>query len=134
MGFGDYVISVPSGAIAAVSPYQPIDLKAGVSLSVRVTIASSPTQPLIFSATPASGIVNDTIYMDITGDNFDNLASVKIVNQSGSEIQGANVNVIGGDTIEADFVLQDAAIGLWDIVITNPGGESTRQVNGFEVK
>lgn len=134
MGFGDYVISVQNATIAAVSPFQPIDLKAGVNLSVRVTIASSPTQPLIFSATPASGIVNDTIYLTVAGDNFDSLASVKIVNQSGSEIQGTNVNVIGRDTIEADFVLQNAAVGLWDIVITNPGGESTRQVNGFEVK
>ena len=59
--------------------------------------------------------------MDITGDNFDNLASVKIVNQPDCEIQG-NVNV-GGDTIEADFVLQDAASIR---IVTNPGARERR--------
>ena len=50
MGFGDYVISVPSGAIAAVSPYQPIDLKESY---VRLQLPRSHTA-IDISATPAS--------------------------------------------------------------------------------
>lgn len=134
MEFGDYNITIQGSIIAATSPYQPVGLKADVNLKVQVTIAASPTQPVILSSNPLSGKVNDTVYVSITGSNFDNLINVKLVNQiSGAEIQGANITVTNGDTIDMDINTQDAALGLWDIVLTNPNGESIKQIGGFEI-
>lgn len=134
MSFGDYKITTGSGTIAATSPYQPVGLKADVNLTVQVMMASSPTQPIILSANPPSGKINDIVYMTILGNNFDSLIGVKLVNQLGAEVVGSNVTVTGDDTIEVEFNTQGAAIGFWDIMVTNPGGESTKQLNGIEIK
>jgi len=134
MSFGDYKITAGSGIIAATSPYQPIGLKADTSLKVQVVMANSPTQPIILSANPLSGKTEDVLYVTIIGNNFDSLIGVKLVNQSGAEIIGTNVTVNGDDIIEVVFDTHGAAIGLWDIVVTNPGGESTKQLSGIEIK
>jgi hypothetical protein len=134
MEFGDYKLTSKSGTIATTSPYQPIGLKSGADLKVRVTMTGSPTQPTILSSSPLTGKIGDNVSLTINGSNFDNLASVKMVNTSGQEIAGANVVVTKGQTLEADFNLQGATVGFFDIIITNPLGESVRQVGGFEVK
>jgi len=132
--FGDYKITTGSGTIAATSPYQPVGLKAGMSLTVQVMMANSSTQPIILSANPLSGKVDDVIYVTIIGNNFDSSISAKIVNQLGIEIVGSNLTVTGDDMIDTEFDTHGAEIGFWNIVVTNPNGESTKQLNGFEIK
>ncbi|MFA4996106.1 MAG: hypothetical protein WC536_03120 [Patescibacteria group bacterium] len=134
MEFSDYKITTGSGMIAAISPYQPVGLKADVNLSVQVVITNSPTQPIILSSDPLSGKKDDIVYVTILGNKFDSLIGVKLINQSGAEIVGSNVKVIGNNTIEVELDTHGVAIGLWDIVVTNPGGESTKQLNGIEIK
>lgn len=134
MEFGDYKLTIPSMRIAAISPYQPIGLGAGVNLMVKVTIADSPTSPVITSANPLTGKVNDVLSLVVTGGNFDSLASVKLINGAGGEIIGTNVVITKSDQIEADFGTQNTAAGMYDIVITNPNGESVREINGVELK
>lgn len=134
MGFGDYKLTINGGTIVITSPYQPIGLKAGVNLKVAVTIADSGSALAILSTNPLIGKVNEVVSLLITGKNIDNLATVKMVNASAQEVLGTEVIVNGGATMEADFNFQGATPGFFDIIITNPGGESVRQVGGFELK
>lgn len=134
MEFGDYKLTVNGGIIATTSPYQPIGLKAGTDLHVKVTMAGSSTQPIILSSIPLTGLVNEAVSITVTGDRFDSAAGIKLVNASAQEVVGISVNVDNGETIAADFDMQNVTVGLFDIVITNPNGESVRQVNGFELK
>jgi len=134
MEFGDYKLTVNGSTIATTSPYQPIGLKAGVDLKVKITIAGSGSQPTILFSNPLAGKIDDSVSLTINGSNFDNLASVKMVNAAGQEVAGTNIVVSKGATIEADFDLHGIPAGFFDIIITNPSGENVRQIGGFEVK
>ena len=69
-----------------------------------------------------------------TGYNFDNSAEMKLVNSgSGAEIIGTDVAVQAHQEIIADFNLATGSVGFWDLVITNPGGEFSRQYNAIEI-
>ncbi len=134
MEFDNYTITIPGRNIIATIPYQPVDLQPNSILSVKVISTTSATIPRLFNCEPNTGKTGETTNATITGDNFIDGLSVKLVSSSGVEINGQNVVVSQGKTIEADFNLTGASTGLWDILITNPNGESVRQTGGFEVK
>jgi len=68
----------------------------------------------------------------IRGTNFDTKATVKLA-QGGQTVPGT---VLSGNTnteIVATFNLAGAAVGKYDVVVTNPGNISGTAVNSFEV-
>lgn len=131
--FDDYVFSITGWRITAVSPYQPVNLKADTTLDVKVLATQLGSLPGISSCLPISGKIGETVNLTISGNQFQNGLSVNLINGT-SEIVGSNIIVTGSDTIEADFNLTGAIEGFWDILITNPDGQSIRQEKGFEVK
>lgn len=132
MEFDDYSISINGRSVLTVSPYQPIGLKAETTLSVKVVSSSSSSMLRISRCNPINGKIGEIVSPTITGANFQNGASVKLV-LGAIEIVGSIVTTTH-DTIEVDFNLAGASEGMYDVVITNPDGSSVRQEKGFEVK
>jgi hypothetical protein len=108
-------------------------LKANLTLSAKIIASTNATLPRISACDPLTGKIGETVSPTITGDNFQNGASVKLV-IGATEINSTNVVVDHGKTIDADFNLTGATAGLYDIVITNPDGSTVRQEKGFEIK
>lgn len=136
MEFDDYTITIAGWSIMTTSPYQPVGLKAGVSLDVNIRVTHSAVLPRIYSAEPLQGVIGESVSVLIKGQFFDPSAGVKLVDGTGGEIAGTNIVVtkVGSDErIEAIFNLVGATAGPRDIVITNPDGGAVRQVSGFTI-
>jgi hypothetical protein len=133
--FDDYkLVNVSPMYVVSVSGAQPIHLAAGTSLSAKVVLSSSVSNPSIYNFSPLNGIAGDNISISVNGSDFDSQATIKLTHtQSGAEIQGTNMDVQQGNKIIADFNLTNAATGLWNIVIQNPNGESVIQSEAFNV-
>ncbi len=132
MEFGDYTITVLNKTIAMTSPYQPVSLKAASEISVKIQLAASGSSLIIKSCEPLNGLISTTVNIDIIGQNISSGATIKLVRAAVPDIIGTNVTLVKG-VLSADFNLANAQVGLYDIVITNSGGESLTQIGGFEV-
>ena len=49
------------------------------------------------------------------------------------DIGGTNTTVVSATRVTCDFDLTDAAPGAWDVVLTNPDGQSATLSDGFTV-
>ena len=136
MEWGNYKISVNTDGFftSSAHPVLPVYLDPDSDLTVTVYVTNSATAPRITSLLPSQGVLGDLTSIIATGYNFDNSAEMKLVNSgSGAEIIGTDVAVQAHQEIIADFNLATGSVGFWDLVITNPGGEFSRQYNAIEI-
>lgn len=136
MEWDDYKISVASAGwyFSSSSPPLPAHLAPDSTLEVTLRVTNSATAPRIYTVIPSQGVKPDLTSITVTGTNFDNSVTMKIVNPvTGVEIVGTDVAVQAHREIIADFDLGQSTTGLWDVVVTNPNQEFSRQVGGFEV-
>lgn len=131
MEFDNYKVTISGRTILSTSPYQPIDLKPGTTINAKIIVGDA-SYPRIISCEPMIGKTGDTsASLMIKGANMQN-STVKLINVSGAEIIGTNLQYIGSTTLDVDFNLAGAAIGAWDIYLES-GGKSVRQFNGFTI-
>ena len=92
--------------------------------------------PIVTSITPAIGENTRTIHItDLAGANFltDGVTAVELRKSGQSSIIATNVSVVNGSQISCDVNLAGAAIGDWDVVVTNPDDTVGTLANGFTV-
>lgn len=68
----------------------------------------------------------------IKGAKFQEGASVKLVGSKGSEILPV-MHRVGTAKISALFDLKSKPLGVYDVVVTNPGGATTQLADGFSI-
>lgn len=134
--FDDYKIKdVASMSVVSVSTTQPIHLPSGANLAVKVFLSNSSSNPAIYNFSPMSSLAGDKISITVNGSNFNNGASVKIVNAStGQVILGTNVDVAPHAKIVADLDLMGAELGTYNLVVTNTDGQSITQAGSFSIE
>ena len=113
------VAQVKVNAIAIVTPTIPL----------TVTITPSGSSPVITSISPKRGGTNTTVSVTITGSNFQDGATVKLM----PLIQVSGVTVSSSTTINCVFKLTGAEKGGYNVIVTNPDGQSDTLVGGFTV-
>lgn len=92
---------------------------------------SSP--PAVDAINPASGTNDGTVSVTITGNYFiDGNTEVKLSGPAKADIAGENVVVVNEQTLNCDFNLEGAEVGLYDVVVTTPLGDGALE-DGFEV-
>lgn len=135
MEFDNYAFTVSGWQIISTSPYQPTYLPADEDLSILISASQDSSFPTISSCAPNSGVSGQTVILSITGSNFQENLTVKIVDENNNEISGQNISISrdGVEIVSAEFDLSGAILGKWDIVISNPSGSSVTQVDGLEV-
>jgi hypothetical protein len=90
--------------------------------------------PRVYSITPSSGLNTGVIHItNLAGANFRAGATVKLTKVGQSNINATNVVVVSASKITCDLNLTGAASGAWDVVVTNPDGQSGTLVGGFTV-
>jgi YD repeat-containing protein len=100
-------------------------------------VTESLSQPgfQVYSVVPSaadnSGLATLTIY----GASLDPAAQVALQKAGQPPRIGYNVSgPLGGTELTARFNLKDAALGLWDVVVTNPDMQSATRPGSFEIK
>ncbi|RPJ33947.1 MAG: hypothetical protein EHM17_08445 [Verrucomicrobiaceae bacterium] len=92
-----------------------------------------PPPPLaLASITPASGLANSTVTMDITGTSLKADTVVKLTKSGQADITATSVQLIG-ETLRCQLNLSGAATGAWNVTATNPNADSSTLANAFTV-
>jgi len=103
---------------------------------VIVTVTAHPQapSPVVTSITPNSGVNTGPVDItDLAGSNFQSGATVKLTKSGQSDINGTSVVVVNSNKITCTFDLTGKATGPWNVVVTNPDGQSGSLADGFTV-
>jgi hypothetical protein len=117
------VTQVKINAITIVTPTIP----------PKVTMTPSGNSPAITSISPTRGAANATVSVTITGNYFQSGATVKLMRAGDPLIQATGVTVSSSSNINGMFKLTGAEKGGYNVIVTNPGGQSDTLVGGFTV-
>ena len=108
-----------------------------LSLILLVVPALAASAPSVTSITPGSATSGNTsVYVTVKGTDFITGAGSTTVVQltkSAKRITASNAIVSSPTTITCRFNLLNAPAGVWNVVVTNPGGGSGTLVNGFTI-
>jgi len=94
-----------------------------------------PADPTITSITPNSGTDDGAVNItNLAGSNFASGATVRLTQAGQSDINATNVTIVSSAQITCTFDLTGVNGGQWDVVVTNPSGQSGTLANGFTVQ
>lgn len=134
------VPSVPVKTPTAVSTVAKATVTTGsgsvTTSATTTTTTTTPTGPPHFSSmTPDSADAGTTVSItDLVGSNFQSGASVMLAHTGSSNISATNVQVVSASHMTCTFVIPaTASTGSWDIIITNPDGQSVTYTNYFMI-
>jgi len=97
------------------------------------TQTSSGPGPMITSITPNSGTSGFSVSItNLAGTNFQTGATVKLVGTDITSVTATGV-VVGENSISCTFNLYDLKAGKYDVVVTNPDGQSDILISGFTI-
>jgi PKD repeat protein len=96
---------------------------------------TSTSAPIVNSITPSSGTSGNPVSItNLAGSGFQTGATVKLNSSTlGSDIPSAGVTVVSSSQITCTFYLTGAAAGDWNVVVTNPDGQTGMKANTFTV-
>jgi hypothetical protein len=98
-----------------------------------VTTALSGNAPGISGISPTTGGSNATVSATITGDNFRSGATAKLMRAGYMSIYATGVSVSSSTTIDCAFSLSKAEKGSYNLIVTNPDGQSDTKVGAFTI-
>ena len=89
--------------------------------------------PYITAISPTRGGTDATVSVTITGSNFQNGATVKLMRAGNPIIQAIGVTVTSSTTINGILKFSGAEKGIYNVIVANPDGQSDTLVGGFIV-
>ncbi len=95
-------------------------------------VPKSTTVPVIKVITPDRGFNNGAILTVIDGLNFNQKTAVKLTAR-GIEIPGLNTKMESEMRLSCFLDLTDQPVGKYNVVITNPGGQTATLIDGFTI-
>jgi len=99
-----------------------------------IPVSEGPEAPVVISIDPDWGVQDGAVdNAEIFGENFIDGCTVMLQKTGQPAIDGMDVVFIDDQNIACDFNLLGAELGLWDVVVTNPGDVSGMLEDGFEV-
>jgi hypothetical protein len=91
--------------------------------------------PVVTSIYPTSGRRGTTVYFTSIGKYFLPGATVKLQKAGRTDINAGSVVVLASNKISGRLAIPaNAAVGSWDVVVTNTDGQQGRRANGFVVR
>jgi hypothetical protein len=103
--------------------------------SVAAVTTTASTAPTIMKIIPDYGDAGTTVQVtDLVGTNLKNNATVTLRRAGSVEIQATGVRAVTPTSITCTLAIPaSAAAGSWDVVVTNPDGQSATYTNIFLV-
>jgi len=105
------------------------------SAPATVTITVNPIQPppMVSAIDPNSGFDNQQLDVTVTGDDFLPGAALTLTRPNQDDITATGVFVQDANTLAGTLDLNGKEVGVWTVVVTNPGGKSGQLVDGFTI-
>ncbi len=101
------------------------------SLVITGGAAVAAAAPTASAVSPAAGSTG-TLVLNITGANFLLGATVKLTKSGQPDITATAIEA-PGDTVKCRADITGRASGLWNVVVTNPDGQSATRANAFSI-
>ncbi len=121
----DYSATVPGYSYLPVSMYY--------SYNVQFTGTTYPA-PTVTSITPATGANTGTVSItNLAGSNFREGATVKLTRSGYNDITASSVALVSSSQITCSLNLVSKEPGTWDLVVTNPDGQSGSRAGAFSI-
>jgi PKD repeat protein len=90
--------------------------------------------PTVTSITPATGANDGPVNItDLAGTYFRDGATVALTRSGYADIVATDVDVASSTMITCTFDLNGAALGYWDVTVTNDDAKSDTLYNGFQI-
>lgn len=121
-----YPVKISHVNIAAVPIITP-------TVPPTVTTVLSGNSPLISGISPTMGGSGATVSVTITGDNFRSGATVRLLKAGTTVIHATGVSVPDSGSIDCAFILSKAEKGTYNLIVTNPDGQSDTMVGAFTI-
>jgi hypothetical protein len=132
-----YSVRITTVNPSSVPVVTPTTAPTTVATTRAPTTSPTPTPkpaPAIQKTIPDSAVFNTTASgVQISGTNFQTGAKVFLQKTDSPAINGTNLNVASSTLIICDFVIGDVPHGSWDVVVTNPDGQSYTLANWFTI-
>lgn len=122
-------IGIPTTATTVATTVAPVQ----TTVTAATTTSSLP--PKITKIIPDKGDAGTTVQVtDLVGENFRNGANVTLSRAGSNEITATNVRAVTPKSITCTFAIPaDSPAGSYDVVVTNPDGQSDRYTNIFDL-
>jgi hypothetical protein len=92
------------------------------------------SKPSFKDMIPDEGYAGETVDTVITGTNFVDTPAVQLTQSNSTTITATEVSWVSATQINATFDIPDSAtVGIWNVVIINPDGESVIYANEFVI-
>jgi len=98
-----------------------------------VVTTPSGNTPTVTSISPASGVKDALVAATIIGTNFENGATAKLARAGYQSIPATGVSVSSPTSISGNFRLSGADEGSYNVIVTNPGGQSDTLMGAFSI-
>lgn len=112
------------------------DSQAGLLTKSFTVIAQNPVKPAaleIKSLTPNQGSNTGKILVEITGTNVSSDVTAKLTRNGQADIPGLNLKATSSSKISCFFDIKDQPAGKYDVILTDPSGQSVSLPGGFTV-
>jgi hypothetical protein len=104
-----------------------------LTVSPTVTTTHSGNAPSISGISPTTGGSNTTVSATISGTNFQNGATARLMRAGSTAIYATGLSVSSATEIDCIFILSKAEKGSYNLIVTNPDGQSDTKVGAFIV-
>ena len=98
-----------------------------------VVTTLSGSSPTVTSISPASGVKDAVVAATITGTNFDTGATAKLGRAGYPSITATGLSVSSSTSISCNFRLSGVDEGNYNVMVTNPGGQSDTIMGAFSI-
>ena len=103
------------------------------TVSVTVSVTPSGNAPAISGISPAYGGSDATVSTTISGNNFQSGATAKLMRAGYPAIFASGVSISSSTEIECTFRFSNAEKGSYNVVVTNPDGQSDTLAGAFTI-
>ncbi|MDP3563939.1 MAG: hypothetical protein Q8R70_05565, partial [Methanoregula sp.] len=130
-------VSVKGPAVTS-APVTAATTSSGTGTSPAQTVTASATlaKLRITGIAPDKGMAGTSVLVtDILGDGFLGVTTIMLVRSSSPNISATNIIVLSSSHMSCTIPLPaDATVGIWDLMVINKDGQSTRYSNGFTIR
>jgi hypothetical protein len=103
------------------------------TVPVTVTVTQSGAAPVVSGISPSYGGSSADVSTTITGSNFQSGAKAKLRRAGYSDIYASMETVPSSSEIDCTFIFSNAAKGSYNLMVTNPDGQSGTLVGAFTI-
>ncbi len=129
------VSSVPIKSAAVASATTATSTTKTTTATISTTATTTAPKPTFKDMIPDEGNAGTTVSItDLVGSGFQSGASVQLTKSGSTSINATSVSLVSTSHMTCAFAIpSDTPSGTWNIVITNPDGQSVTYSNYFTI-